>query len=165
MTPAWVGTYPLPARLGFGPELVPVAAGGRYGGGNSTPGGDGEPGTGFTTRGDQMDHTVTAQGYNGSMSLSADLEWVHIERHGSRRTGHQPVGRQIPVSAITEVELRVAGLLRNGHLRLMTAGSSAEPLLPSQADGDEATIIFTRKQQPEFEAMRDAIMDARNPGR
>ncbi|HEX5495975.1 MAG TPA: DUF4429 domain-containing protein [Mycobacteriales bacterium] len=102
---------------------------------------------------------ITAQGYNGRMSLSGD--WVHVERTGWGHVGQQ-VGRRIPVGDIAEIELRPAGLLRNGHLRIALAGGSTAPPSATQLDGDEGTVIFTREQQPEFETLRDAIMDARH---
>lgn len=103
---------------------------------------------------------ITAHGYNGTMTLSG--EWVLVEHTGWDKAGQPGVLRRIPVGDIAELELHRAGLLRNGHLRIVVAGGSTAPPDALDVTGDEGTVIFTHDQQHEFQALHDAIMDARH---
>ena len=102
---------------------------------------------------------IEAKGYSGTVSF--DGEFVTISR--GRGLGRLVVGKgekRIPVRHVTAVQLKPAGGLVNGFIQFSLGGGnelrSKFGRQTGDAGGDENSVIFTRKQQPAFDALRAA---------
>lgn len=93
-----------------------------------------------------------AKGHNGQITIEGD--WLTIGRKGLGRIGHSKGDRRIPLAQITAVQVRPAGPLANGFIKFSLPGSPELRGGLSDATKDENAVIFTRKQQPEFDAVR-----------
>lgn len=108
--------------------------------------------------------TINAAGRNGQIQF--DGKTVTIRREGFfGRAGHGRGDKMIPVRQIAGVQMKPSGALTNGFLQLTVPGEisttkASKGSRTMDAANDENAVIFTKKQQPEFEALRDAILDA-----
>jgi hypothetical protein len=103
------------------------------------------------------------EGHNGQVSFDGAL--ITITRKGFRaRTTIGKGEKRIPLSSITAVQLKPAGAIVNGFIQFsLPGGNEGRSKFGSQttdAVRDENTVIFTKKQQPAFEALRDRIEEA-----
>ena len=94
---------------------------------------------------------LEARGLNGQMQLFQNN--VRIEHKGKRNN----LNKDIVVSNISAIQFRETGFLVNGYLQILTFGVGETKIDGLTAKRDENTIIFNKKQQPTFEAIRDAI--------
>lgn len=108
--------------------------------------------------------TIDAAGRNGQIVF--DGKTVTIRREGFfGRAGHGRGEKSIPLGHIAGVQLKPSGALTNGFFQLTVPGeiSSTRASKGSRtmdAAKDENAVIFTKKQQSEFEELRDAIVSA-----
>ncbi len=76
--------------------------------------------------------------------------------------------KRIPISSIKAVQWKPAGPLVNGFIQFTVPGGrekrSAFGSQTSSAGKDENSVIFTRKQMPEFEKLRAAVEPALEQG-
>lgn|SRR6266540_1217279 len=93
-----------------------------------------------------------AKGRNGQITVEGD--WLTIGRKGLGRIGHSKGDRRVPLAQITAVQVRPAGPIANGFIKFSLPGSPELRGGLSDATKDENAVVFTRKQQPEFEAVR-----------
>lgn len=93
-----------------------------------------------------------AKGHNGQITIEGD--WLTIGRKGLGRLGHSKGDRRIPLAQITAVQVRSAGPFANGFIKFSIPGSPELRGGLQAATSDENAVIFTKKQQPEFEAVR-----------
>jgi plasmid stabilization system protein ParE len=98
-----------------------------------------------------------AKGRNGQITVSGG--WVTIERKGLGRMGHSKGDRRIPLTSIMAVQMRPAGSLANGFLKFTVPGSPEIRGGLNAATSDENAVIFTKKQQKDFDAIRARIED------
>ena len=96
-----------------------------------------------------------AQGHNGQITIEGD--WLVITRKGLGRIGHSAGDRRIPLASITAVQMRPAKALTNGFIRFTVPGSPELRGGLKNAGSDENAVLFTKKQQVEFEAVRQII--------
>ena len=96
-----------------------------------------------------------AQGHNGQITIEGD--WLVITRKGFGRIGHSAGDRRIPLASITAVQMRPAGALTNGFIRFTVPGSPELRGGMRNAGSDENAVLFTKKHQAEFEAVRQTI--------
>lgn len=72
--------------------------------------------------------------------------------------------REIPIGQLAAVEWKPAGMVTDGFIRFVVAGVVAPRLRfgqqSNQARLDEWAVPFWRKQQPQFEVLRDALRAA-----
>jgi len=108
-------------------------------------------------------NTITAKGHTGQVSF--DGRFVTIARKGG--LARMSVGKgekRIPVKAITAVQWKPAGKMINGFIQFTIAGGVERRSRPGSsttgAVSDENSVVFTRKQMPDFEAVRSAIEEA-----
>ncbi|HWU28024.1 MAG TPA: DUF4429 domain-containing protein [Microbacterium sp.] len=107
---------------------------------------------------------IEAAGRNGQIHF--DGKTVTIRREGFfGRAGHGRGEKMIPIRQIAGVQMKPSGALTNGFIQLAVPGeiSTTKALKGGRtmdAANDENAVIFTKKQQPQFEALRDAIRDA-----
>jgi hypothetical protein len=104
--------------------------------------------------------TVTAKGYNGTATL--DRGMVTITRTGfAARTLIGSGSRAIPVSRIAVVQFVPARVGFRGFIQFTIAGDieqrAAFGRRTAAAHHDENTVVFARRQQGQFEQLRDAI--------
>lgn len=104
------------------------------------------------------DQTITARGVNGTVTLSGELLTIEKRGLGNRGT------KSIPLRAIGGVQIKPASALVNGFIQFSVSGettrSSGGPGRSMNAATDENAVIFTKKQTPDFEAVRDAVLAA-----
>lgn len=102
-------------------------------------------------------------GVNGQIEF--DGSWLTINRKGG--LARMTIGKgskRIPVATITAVQVKPAGHGVRGFIQFTFAGGNERrSRFGSQsvdAAKDENSVLFTKRQQPEFEALRTAIEDA-----
>jgi len=110
----------------------------------------------------------TAKGHNGTISFDGQV--VSITREGAlARMSFGKGEKRIPVHSITAVQIKPANALTNGFIQLsMGGGVERGGQLGSRtmnAASDENSIIFLKKQQADFERVRDEIERAIVGGR
>lgn len=99
---------------------------------------------------------ITAKGVNGSIVFDGSL--VTITRKGIGNKGQ----KSVPLRSIGGVQIRPATMLVNGFIQLSVSGetsrSSGGTGRLQDAANDENSVIFTKKQTADFEALRDAVL-------
>ena len=106
---------------------------------------------------------MRVKGHTGTISF--DGAFVTIERTGLLARASVGKGEKcIPVGQITAVQFKPAGPLVNGFIQFsIGGGNERRSKLGSQttdASRDENSVIFTRRQQPEFEQLRTVVVAA-----
>jgi hypothetical protein len=104
--------------------------------------------------------TMQIKGHNGTVSF--DGASVTIDRIGFlARTTIGKGSKRIPISQLTAVQFKPAGAMTNGFIQFtLSGGIERRSKFGSQtrdAVEDENSVIFTRRQQPGFEALRAAV--------
>lgn len=100
---------------------------------------------------------IEAKGYNGQVTVDPQTGWVTIARKGFGRIAHSKGEHRIPIRQITAVQMRPAGPIANGFIRFTIPGAPALRGGLNDATKDEYAVIFTRKHQTEFDAVRAAV--------
>jgi hypothetical protein len=109
-----------------------------------------------------MDFSV--KGHNGQIKF--DGETVSITREGFfGRVGQGRSTKNLPIRSIGAVQFKPATALMNGYLQFSVQGevSQRNNQLGSRvgnAAKDENSVIFTKKQQAEFQELSDALTEA-----
>lgn len=98
---------------------------------------------------------LTAKGHNGQVTV--DGSWITIERKGLGRVGHSKGERKIPIGAVSAVQVRPAGRIGNGFIAFTTPGAPPFSGGLSEAAKHSDAVIFTRKQQEAFDAVREHV--------
>jgi hypothetical protein len=103
---------------------------------------------------------IEVKGHTGQIQFDGD--YVTITRKGfNARLSVGKGEKRIHISQISGVQWKPAGLLVNGFLQLTIPGGnerrSAFGSQTKSAAQDENSVIFTKKQMPEFEKLRAAI--------
>ena len=104
-----------------------------------------------------------AKGINGTVTF--DGAKVAITRTGMlARMTFGKGEKHIPLTSITAVQLKPAGALTNGFIQFTLPGGAEKNAMKghrtSSAAEDENSVMFDKKQQPAFEALRDEVEDA-----
>src|SRR4051794_32383646 len=99
--------------------------------------------------------SMEAKGHNGQVRVDGD--WLVIERKGLGRIGHSKGDKRIALGQITGVKMRPAGPLANGFIHFSTPGRDDLAGGLNAATKDDNSVIFTRKHQKEFEALREHV--------
>lgn len=106
---------------------------------------------------------ITAKGHNGQVTFDGDF--VAIIRKGA--LGRMSIGKgekRIPITSITAVQWKPPGGVVNGFIQFTIAGGnesrSRMGRQTTDAAKDENSVIVTKKQAPEFGALRAAVEDA-----
>jgi hypothetical protein len=101
-----------------------------------------------------------AVGYLGA-SVLFDGTFITIRRKGFNRLTVGKGEKRIPVRSVTAVQFKPAGPMVNGFIQFsLGGGNEARSRFGRQtvdAVNDENSVIFTRKQQGAFTALRDMI--------
>lgn len=108
-----------------------------------------------------------AKGVNGQVSF--DGATVVITREGFlARSTHGRSEKALAVRSIGAVQVKPASALVNGHVQFSVSGESSKHSTgfgkSHDASKDENAVIFTKKQQPEFDAIVAAVRQAQASG-
>lgn len=103
---------------------------------------------------------IVAKGHNGTVTFDGDF--VTISRTGAlARLTIGKGDKRIPVGSITAVQWKPPGALMNGFISFTLGGGnekrSAFGSQTSSASHDENSVIVTKKQGAEFEALRSRV--------
>lgn len=103
---------------------------------------------------------ITAKGINGEVDF--DGQFVTIRRKGGLARMSMGKGeKRIPLASITAVQWKEPGVLVNGFIQFTLAGGIEQRSRFGQqtqdAAHDENSIVVTKKQAPDFLALRTAI--------
>jgi hypothetical protein len=104
---------------------------------------------------------MLVKGYGGSVEF--DGQFVTIRHTGLGRFTISKDDKRIHVRNITAVQLKRAGMMTNGFIQFTVPGGSDRSQTTRQAGSavhDENSMIFTRKQQAEFDQLRSAVEQA-----
>ncbi|WP_192498297.1 SHOCT domain-containing protein [Halorussus halophilus] len=105
-----------------------------------------------------------AKGANGQVELKQSK--IIIKRKGMlAKLGHMGKGnKEIPISSITSIQFKDAGRVTNGYIQFGQSGYSESDGGAFDAANDENSVMFKRKQQEEFETLKEEIDDIRENG-
>lgn len=108
---------------------------------------------------------IQAKGHNGQMSF--DGQNVTISRKGVLGFLTQGLkgDKIIKLSSITAVQFKKVGMITSGYLQLSLTGGNESRGGVFDATQDENTVMFVKKQEKDFEGLRDAIQAALNAPR
>lgn len=103
---------------------------------------------------------LEVKGHTGTVVWDGDF--VTIKRTGFLARASMGKGeKRIPISSITAVQWKPAGAMVNGFIQFTVGGGNeARSKFGSQttdAVKDENSVVFVKKQMPEFEALRSTI--------
>lgn len=101
---------------------------------------------------------MRAEGVNGQVELDGGM--VTIQRSGLMAKATVGGGeKRIPVKSIQAVQWKPASKLGRGFIQFSIGGSDAKGRAKDAAK-DENSVLFTPKQQGDFEAVRNAVEQA-----
>lgn len=102
---------------------------------------------------------LQARGQSGTVTW--DGAFVTISRTGMARLTVGKGDKRIPINSITAVQWKPAGALVNGFIQFsLPGGVEQRSRAGSQtfnAASDENSVVFTKKQAPAFEQLRQAV--------
>jgi len=98
-----------------------------------------------------------ANGFGARMVLAG--AFLRIERSGINSfLMHGIKGdKEILVSRVTSLQFKPANFFSQGYLQVAFAGGADAKRGMLEAVQDENTVLFSKAQQPAFEALRDAL--------
>ena len=110
-----------------------------------------------------MAGTITAKGRNGQVSF--DGKTVTITREGfAARATHGRSEKSIPLRQIAAVQFKPVSMLTTGYIQFTVPGemttSKAKGSRTFDATKDENSVVFLKKQEEEFHALKQAIQSA-----
>jgi hypothetical protein len=110
---------------------------------------------------------LEAKGVNGQLSFDGSTVVIRREGFFGRAT-HGRSDKALSVKSIGAVQFKPANALVNGHIQFSVSGESSKHSVgfgkSQDAAKDENAVIFTKKQAPDFEAIRDAVREAQAHG-
>ena len=106
---------------------------------------------------------VEAKGRNGHMSFDGDFVTIRRAHFFGRMVDKD--GRRVPIATITEVQFKPAGgFVNNGFISLtLTGGVEKRAAFGDRTvdpSNDPNSVLFSTKQQPQFEELRTEIETA-----
>lgn len=107
---------------------------------------------------------MSAKGINGQLELYVDK--IVIKRKGilSFMTQGLKGDKDILLSSISSIQLKNASMLTNGYIQFSFMGGQEGKRGLFQATQDENTVMFDRKQQPDFDALKTRFEALRSQG-
>src|SRR3954454_17385175 len=95
---------------------------------------------------------LQAKGVQGQIVVDGD--WLTISRKGvmAKMTQGLKGDKRIPIANITSVQFKKAGVT-SGYIQFSLHGSAEAKGGVFQASQDENSVQFTKKNQPDFEAI------------
>jgi hypothetical protein len=113
------------------------------------------------TEAGMMTEQLTADGVNGIVEL--DGETVRIWTKGALSLVNPEMMhvKEIYLGDIASIQFRNAGMLTHGYIQFTFFGGGGPRARLDEAVRDGKAVMFRRRQQPEFEDLRDSIEEAR----
>lgn len=110
-----------------------------------------------------MQEVITAHGRNGQVEF--DGKTVTIKRDGNlARMSHGRGDKMLAVRQIAAVQLKPVSMLTAGYIQFTVPGETSNHKQKGgrtfDAAKDENSVIFLKKQEPDFVRLRDAIVRA-----
>lgn len=110
-----------------------------------------------------MAEVIAAQGRNGQVSF--DGKTVTITREGfAARVSHGRGEKSIPLRQIAAVQMKPVSLMTTGFIQFTVPGEISSKVQKGgrglDAASDENAVLFLKKQEPDFVALRDAVQAA-----
>lgn len=104
---------------------------------------------------------ITIEAHGGT-TVTFDGQYLTINRHGFvARTTYGKGEKRLHISQISAIQWKPAGPLMNGFIQFtVPGGNEVRGRFGTQtntAAKDENSVIFTKKQMPEFEKLRAAL--------
>ena len=99
---------------------------------------------------------MLVEGSNGSVTV--DAECVQIKHKGIANllTAGAHGEKSIPIANITAVQFKAAGWVA-GYIQFTLLGGLDRPVGAMEATKDENSVLFTKQQQPNFEALKAEV--------
>ncbi len=100
---------------------------------------------------------LTAKGINGSLIVND--KFIEIVRKGFMAFATQGLkgNKRIAIKQISAVQFKHCGIFTNGFIQFSFIGGQETKSALVGATHDENTIMFRKKQQPNFEKIRNFI--------
>jgi len=99
---------------------------------------------------------MTAKGYCGQIELYNNKICIRRKGFFSFLQHGLKGDKNIMISSITSIQFKAAGLT-NGYIQIAFSGGKEAKGGIFQAGKDENTVMFTKRQQPLFEKIKDAV--------
>lgn len=103
---------------------------------------------------------ITVKGHAGGQ-VTFDGGIVEISKKGLAAFVGGSGAKRIPVRSISAIQVKSPGILSNGFIQFtISGGNEVRAQFGRQtfdAGADENSVLFTKKQEPEFLKLRDAI--------
>lgn len=100
---------------------------------------------------------MEARGHGGQLRFENDTLTISHKGVLGLLTQGLKGNKEIRVDLISSIQFKDAGLLTNGYIQFAFVGGQETKQGLFDAVSDENTVLFTKTQQPQFEAIRDAI--------
>ena len=103
---------------------------------------------------------MEVKGHNGSIVF--DGKKIIIKRNGvvALLTQGFKCDKEIYIKQISSIQLKQAGLLTSGYIQFAFSGGKENKGGLLDAGKDENTVIFTKKQQPDFLKLKEELEKA-----
>ena len=100
---------------------------------------------------------MNVEGHNGQLELFENK--IRITRKGfvALMTQGLKESKEILTENIVDIQFRKASLFTNGYIHFVISRGKGKKIGFWQAERDENTIIFTIKQQPAFDKIKDIL--------
>lgn len=111
----------------------------------------------------RMGTMLTAKGRNGQITFDGKI--ITISREGAAaRFQHGRGDKMLPIKHIAGVQLKPVSRMTVGYIQFTVPGELSNNKNKGHrtidAGKDENAVLFLKKQEPDFVAMRDAIVQA-----
>ncbi|MEK5272595.1 DUF4429 domain-containing protein [Aeribacillus sp. FSL K6-8394] len=105
---------------------------------------------------------MEAKGVNGQLEFTGNK--VVIKRKGmlAKMTQGLKGDKEILVKQISSIQFKSANMLTNGYIQFSFSGGKENKGGLFDATKDENTVMFNKKQQPDFEKIKAAIEEKIN---
>ncbi|MGE0228094.1 MAG: hypothetical protein AB7I38_12955 [Dehalococcoidia bacterium] len=107
-----------------------------------------------------MTEQLTADGVNGLVELDGDTVRIWVKGTLSLVNPDMMRCREIYLGDIASIQYRDAGLITHGYIQFTHFGGGPRARVDEAVRNGNA-VMFRRRQQPDFDAIYDAIEDAR----
>lgn len=100
---------------------------------------------------------MEAKGVNGQLELAGNK--IIIKRKGmlAKMTQGLKGDKEILVKQISSIQFKKAGSLTNGYIQFAFSGGKEDQGGLFDATKDENTVMFNKKQMPDFEKLKQAV--------
>ncbi len=96
------------------------------------------------------------EGSNGSVTLETDSVRIKHKGLANLLTAGAHGEKSIPIANITAVQFKAAGWVA-GYIQFTLLGGLDRPGGAMEATKDENAVLFTKEQQPNFEALKAVV--------